>query len=357
MKKLLLRAVLTGTVLTAAALEIYRSNSLGMSLESLDGVLTREGEYSLTLETNPRDEVIKTLYNGRRVEKTWTQVYLDGALAEEREESQGLVSRSFYQEGLLVRESREEEGLEGESREYEYQNRRLRQVTFLRGGEVLYRDRYRLDPAGRLLRIQREFPSGESQGVAYLFGDRGLIRESYREGDREEIFLSGAGGPGRYDRQERRGTEVLGEDRWENRDGRPVRIETRPSQGLQILWEYDGEDRLLRETRTRLSPEDPSPLEVREYRWEEDRLVELTVRTPGRRETYGYEYSEEGRREVMKKYVNRLLVLAVYYEDETVRWEEIYRDGRLLARVRYENDIPVETELPSASDFSGSPEL
>lgn len=331
-------AALLLILLVAAPLEAewYRSNAIGRPVSPVDEPLLSKTEYLLERRRNG-EALIETLYYyGAEIRRTEVQSLPGG----ERIEiiSEGAERReSRYRGNLPLREDVYSNGILERSYRYTWEDERLLSSELYRGGERLFRQEYRRDSAGRLRTLIRIPGEGPLEVLHFSYRD-GRLRDTwvggYDEGRLtrfdgyqavEEVALSGTVEVARIERAE-----------WEegsverNIDG----------EGMLISEAYfSSRGQLLRE----VSYDEGVRISEREYRYQDDRLVESVVRAPARLERRLFVYDDKARLVREELLVNRRLVRRISYGDET-RIEEFFRRGELILRREYAGDELIREE-------------
>jgi hypothetical protein len=313
----------------------YRSDALGRAGEPVENPRPGDEEYLLR-RTDTEGEVLDELFfEGTLIRSRTSRELPEGGREEETVEG-GERRLTLYRGGLPLREEIERDG--GPIRVYRYgwRNRSLEFLELTAGGERIFRQEYRRDPAGRLRTLLR-FEGDDAVQVLHFAYQGGGLSETWVGGFDDGLKTL-------YD-----GPDLLAEYRIEGLE--PVARIVRESAGdgwaelsynsaneLVSRAVISAEGRVLRET----SYSGGAVVRDREYVYRDDLLVEQTTRTPGRLERRRFFYTgDELQREDL--YVNRRLVRLIEYEGEG-RLEEYYRRDTIVIRRRYEGDELIEEE-------------
>ena len=111
--------------------------------------------------------------------------------------------------------------------------------------------------------------------------------------------------------------------------------------GKTTLEKYDADGRILEESVS----VGASRIESTRYRYVEGKLVESTRVYSGGSEQHRYLYDAEGVLSKESVYRNGVLQKVVIWTDKKTRYEDIYRNGKAVLRVHFEDDQKVDEEI------------
>jgi hypothetical protein len=322
----------------------YRSNSLGVALERIEGGDGTDERYVLAVDSVGGTEV-RRLFEGGVETDRWEWAYdADGQLRGVRHFEAGeLAEVSLYEQtGDVAELLSYRDGELFERTVYRYSSFGLRQVEVLdAGGASLYRIDYALSADGRLREVRRTNADGRTEVSHYTHGDTGLSSESHAAGGSTYV--------NRYDRLTRlalveqwQDDAILIRERWTYRGdtGVPEKVESRDFRtGETHTRVFDRQGRLDAEW-WELSGERLA--EVRVYRDAEGRIERRTSVGGEGVEEWFYAYDEAGALAKEEYLMRGTLERVTVYTGESSRFEELYRGGEVFLRVYYEGDTKVK---------------
>ena len=325
--------------------EIYRSNEMGIALESISPI--RSDEYPYYLEvTREEDREIKVLFHEGEVAGRWVESRMESGGSEVVEYREGTVVKStLYDRKERVSEVRTyEDGSLTERLVYSYTGERISSVLLYDGrGTLLERRTYRHDSKGRLLGYSEIAPDEAATTSRYLYSD-GTIREEWHgDSARGDMF--------RYNEA---GKLVLHEG-WQNGEVtvRLTRTYSEEGTGLSsreadfeaetvTLGNYR-EGKIVREITETM---EGSRIEEITYAYGPDgNLVSKKRKGPGVRESWEYSYDgQELKTSIYRRGGETVKVTEYRNEDDYV--ETVYRAGEPLLAIEYEDgkkvgEVPV----------------
>jgi len=168
----------------------YKSNGLGMPLERVDE--DRDEKYILTV-SSIEDVEISKLYIDGRLETQWERQYLYERVIFEKEITGSEIIERTFSRGRLVTERRIVEEIEEDRWEYSYVDNSLSESIFFIKDSEEFRDRYVKDRDGKLLRVDREYLSGEDVITAYSYPSDSRYSEWFEYGKLSELFTYNQG--------------------------------------------------------------------------------------------------------------------------------------------------------------------
>ncbi len=335
MKALLATCILFCSVAApATAVDYYRSNVLGMKLQRLEKFRIDEFEYCLAVDSEDEVETRTLISRGKEI-RTWIITRLpEGKSVEVEISGPEKITRERLQ-GRLIKETVEEEGQLREARRYIYEGTELvqREVTGPEG--PLYTDYFERTERGRLRRVVREFPGGDTVVSWYSSGAEGPAEEVHTSGEASTRF--------RYDagklvlEEHREGVELVSRTEYfpEERTSRQVDFRT----GEVITRTYDQKDRIIRE-----ETETETGIDIYEYTYRDNLLSTEIHRSRGLVERWEYEYSGGEEKTAFNYYRNKILRKRREFETGGTYRDIIMRDGKPLMIVYYREHVQVETE-------------
>lgn len=337
---LLLCSMLLAAEETPAGGRRYASNEIGLRLRELGPAGGEESDYLLVVSRRGAVEISRLYLRGEEI-KRW-----EASAAEEKLFVGGILAekRLFDGAGRLTEEhSYRSPGGEPLLRViYRYTESGLQAAETYDGeGKLLYTDRYRVSPQGRLLEVRR-LPGNEGEQERRLSFKswEGKITEELTSRGAEEYLY-------RYDGQGR----ALEKEVW--RDGEPVSREhyryagEPPASGAEdvppggVSKLLDAEGRVVKQV---LVVDGRTVEEFITYD-EAGRKVRLVRSGPAGLEETEYAYTDSGRLSREETRRRGQLRQITFYQEDGLRVSEFYREGELFLRVTYRNDRPLLEEI------------
>jgi len=349
-RAILLLLLLTGSIALIPQ-EFYRSNSLAMELEIIEGPVVREKEEGWVLEVR-EDEGKETLilyhegFEHSRIEREYSRKgfltrntqYEDGKLKEE----------TFYNDrGLVFKEiTYGESGKPLEIKNYQYsENEEPNSLTISNSGQNESTRFLSLRSDGSLRYVETK--SGEEvvgSSSVNAYNGAFYMEEQYEGAVRVLRFRNKEG---QLEKTVRLlNDKVLNEEsRFYRTDGSLSRVviedfssERRISQLMNDLGLMTSKEVYLRDD-----------LEERtSFYYDSDLLIRKELRGPGRRETWTYEYEGENL-SIEEYYEKGTLETRKYYEGEDRQnyTMEIYDRGVLFLKAYFQKDVKIREEFIS----------
>jgi hypothetical protein len=318
--------------------QLFRSNALGMRFEAVGSVEDSGHVLRITVGELSREEVL--FESGEAVRRTVTSP-ASGPISRQEEYENGVLatSRVFDAEELLVEEV---DHKSGQTRNYRYDVDRLVAVELVgESGEPVWREDLRYSATGRLREVVRSYPDGRRIIMSYNFGGDRLVEERLLDG--ENVTISRYDDAGRLARQSALAAgEPVRESEFrydEPRGGLLEEIRRDLVTGEVRRIAYDGAGRAVAENTLGASAEAIS------YNYDSDgRRIGKRRRGPEGIEEWDYIYDADGEL-VEETYRRRGFVMSVTaYTGERSRTVELYRAGRPVLRIYYEDDRQVREE-------------
>jgi len=335
MKSFLIACILFCCVGTSAtAVDYYRSNILGMKLERIEKFRIDEFDYCLAVESEGEVETRTLISRGKEI-TTWIITRLpEGKSVEVEISGSEKITRERLR-GRLIKETVEEEDRLREVRRYIYEGTELVQKEVTGPEGPLYTDYFERTERGRLRRVVREFPGGDTVVSWYSSGAEGPAEEVHTSGDASTRFSYDAGEL--VLEEQRVGGELVSRIEYfpEERTSRQVDFKT----GEVITRTYDQKDRIIRE-----ETETETGIDILEYTYRDDLLSTEIHRSRGLVERWEYEYSGGEEKTAFNYYRNKILRKRREFETEGTYRDIIMRDGKPLLIVHYREHVQVETE-------------
>lgn len=324
--------------------EIFKSNSIGMTLEKISEYRRDNFEYVAVLDRKESGESVKTLYKNGEEHKRWIIDEVNGEKIETLYEEGNLTEQTVYLPNGNIKERTryiDDETIE-EQESYVYSGGELDHIVVRDGeGEELYTIRYEKGKYGRLRRMVRVYPEKTTESI-YTYGAGNVSSEWHGKGNEGDMFRFG------------KDQQVKAFEYWEGMDKVSV-TEYRYSEGsreysvsvdylskiVTKTW-YDKNGLALRELK---ETEDALVSETDFIYDDEENLIEKTLRRPGVREKWEYSYNggDEVKTEIY--YKNGTLVSEINYVNDSEYIEYLYRRGKRFIKITYENDIKTEETL------------
>ena len=341
MKKAVFVFILVLLIIPIYAQDYYRSNILGMKLNRVDGLLT-EGYVILVEDLD--DKEIRILYeNGNVLSKT--EVERIGVKTTETVFESGSKKVTVREKGLPVSEETEIYAEDGMGRtvelfRYEYDGSLLSGVIFSVDSEEVYRDRYWYSSEGRLLDVERSFPEREGIISSYVFLKGRLNDYWYKDDEQTGLMVFNSEG---ISRSTITGAGGYTETRFYGKlEGGGSYREIRSSENGDILRiEYDENGKL---TSSLQYDEDGRIVEEVKNIYNEELLSSTRIRNSKGNERILFEYDREDRliREVY--YRNGNVIEETEYSDSENFSRLLYRDGKAEIRIVYRDGEKYRTE-------------
>ena len=329
------------TTLSVEALETgyYRSNPLGMSLETISPDRLGEFPYILSV-TKEKDWEVRVLRSKEGEVGRWELEFdRQGRKTGERYYRQGQLEMEIeFIDGEVSVERRFEDGELGETRAYSYEGKDLLGVSVIDNeGSLLYREIYRRAAQGRLRRLARVYEDRRTES-AFAYSEGRLYEEWHGDDDGGKLFRYGS--MGKIAEEVWEGTELVSvEDYVYGEDH--TRSQHREEDN-QVDRLYDVEGRLLKEE----TREGDSRSSLNSFLYDGDLLVEKTQLTKSLKEIWRYSYSEDGERLLREEYLqNGKIVTVISYTGEKSYHEEVYRNGKPALRLHFEDGQKVREEV------------
>lgn len=334
----------------------YRSNAMGMPLESISEESREEYEYTLFVDRSDTMGTRRVYRDGNVVRETEREFSPAGGVVfeEERVDDELTARREFDENGRLEVERAYEEGELDSVDFYAYRDDRLyeRRREDNEANE-LFVERYSYKTDGSLRRVERTFSASEETRLSeFLFAD-GELREEWHERAGVSVLV-------RYDRfgrlvrtEERRNGSLSLSERLEypaddeSRDTAPERRErVEPGRDRRTVTTYDEDGR---ETLERRYEDDELAVE-REFRYEDDLLTMELVRDEEGEQERRYQYDDgelsreewtrdgtpereidyDGERRTEQRYVDGEPALIIEFDGEQRVREQVLRDGEVV---------------------------
>ncbi len=341
-------------VVQGEAEELFRSNSLGMALESISEV--RRDEFTWVLEREERDGTLteRLFRDGEELRKT-VSYRKEGLRISEVWSGKQLLRRIEKREGRPLAELEyDAEGLT-ERREFQWRNGTLQTQRIYRNGALEEVRRYITNSQGRLLQLLRLDPAGLPIAVSgYQPGSRSAFPESewHGKGERRRYF--------RYDDEGRiafRSTAEAGESRSMTRfyreEGALYSRTRLPGERGEIIRRFDEQRRVVEKlirTHTTVQRE--------RFFYSDGRLARRILRKGGERREWEYRYGENEELSERRYLVNGTVQTSTEYGDGVERLVTVYREGEPAVTMRYRGEELVEKQniRPSGASEGNIPE-
>ena len=332
----------------------YRSNPLAMALESVDGPqATRTQEWVLELKSGAQ-EFVKTLYYQGQPRDTWQRTYRDNKPFQEQHKRYGvLLENRFFDEttGNLA-EITNHSAKTGEIREkflffYNEKDVLIRSLMYDNNGTLIWENNFRSDSEGRLMKLkirkynkQYDLIQYQLQGIDSFIQTGGTIQNKYfvslfnpqRQNTSQIVYLDNV---------------VAKRSNFEySANGQLQRtIVTEPKKTTQ--YDYNNTGALVQKqiwNNGMLS-------ETEIYRYDAlGRLIQKRY-TQEEKEEYSEErFSYQGESQDINKiifYLNDEIDKIRFYSDVYSYYEELYFDGKPVAKVYYNYYDQIYTEITS----------
>ena len=330
-----------------AAQDYFESNAIGMQLQPISAERIDEFSEVLEVRTEGATEIRRLISAGKETSSWQRDFDVHGVLRAEREYQESvLVARHLYDEkGRLQETQRFEDGRMHQVISLRYANDRLSGRETVDGnGNLLYRDRFAVTPAGRLRELVRTWPNGETHRINLVFGEGVLVEERSIEGDILTIArYSGSGDIFAWQQWVGDNLAVQQSYRWDPETGLlSASIEERFNDNRTIERSYDFARRVVEE----IVLLDGAPVEETSNRWDGDgRKIGVRKKSELGIEEWQYAYDDEGSLSREAYSLRGELVRVLEYRMPNDRIEELYRNGGLFLRVYYAGEQKTQEEF------------
>ena len=331
--------ILFFSVFICFAEEIFESNALGMKLREIDAPSGSGTGWVLRVRQRDGVETVRLFSDGALYsEKT---IVREGGRETETKFENELRETVVRENGLVI--SEESENTDGSIGKtiYAYSGSRLDSSEYSVDGETVYIERYMYTDEGRLLDFCREYSAdGSRLSNAFVFNEglisaywmhseeiKNYIRFTGRNIEKNEIFGEGAA-------EQLREYEQLP-------DGGSRETITDIETGKIAELLYDSEKQLVNK---KLYDEESRLVEESMYNYRNGYLSSVKVRSGLLLEHYIWDRDSEGEAEQERFYRNGVLVQQTEYESEDEYVQTLFRGGRAVLRLKYQNGERVLTE-------------
>jgi len=342
MKSLLL-VILFNLSLFVCSQEIYyRSNELGMTLETIEEYRIDEFPYVLLVIKEGERETRVLTKDGVEYKRWELETDRGRPLRKRVVESDEDTVTLYNYAGRVEEERTYREGNLIEKKEFSYSGNLLSEARVYDGeGHILYRDIYYRDRDGRLMRIVRKGVEQERQVSAYSFWEGNILEEWHGSNNSGLLF-----------RFNERG-DVIAKERWVEgelqereefflRDDKPIRtVKDNYKTGRKTVTTFtpDGDMTGL------ITTEKGRLIEEVEFIYRDGLLKEKRRRVPGMRETWRYEYDQDDELAIEEYWADNTLRKVIVYTGENSYYEELYRGGSAFLRIYYKDEQKVKEEF------------
>lgn len=321
----------------------FRSNELGMTIEKIDKY--RRNDFTYVVEVQERDnEFVKILYEKGEETRRWKIIGKEGGTREYTYTGEIIESVvDYYPDGRVDKIKYYEETALTEHHIYEYTGNELMYIRVENGeGEELYRNVYKRDGAGRLIKVVREFPEQNDFVSLYTFGSGGVAREWHGTASEGNMFrFRDAERP--LSKETWEGAELTREEEFQySEESLTMTFYKNYKTGIVERTWYDDEGKKQRAIKKKGS------VFVEENLFEYNEKGELAVRyrrTPETREKWEFFYNENSERSAELYYKKNRLISKKEYISEDETYEYLYRNGQPFIRIHYQNEQKVDEEL------------
>jgi hypothetical protein len=329
------------------AMFLYRSNSFGMLLESIQSYRRDQTEWVMQVQRSATGE-IRRLFDNSTETRRWETVF--SAKSRERTEREyagtALVALRLYNAaGFLLQEEQYAQGVLSQKTLLTYAGGRLLRVTVQAGdGTVLYTDTYLYATSGALRQVRRTPTDGDASLSAYVYGRAGLSEERTTLG--QTANLERYDSRGRLIHRERRetGAAISREDFIFRPDSDYLQssVERFADDRKKTERSYDEKGLLKAEITTTAG----SVVETIMYtRDDQDRVTTKIRRGAIGLEVWKYSVDDTGKVTREDYSVGGSLARVTAYGEEKLRTEELYKDGAVFLKVYYDGDTRLREEV------------
>ena len=316
----------------------YRSNIIGMQMESVVESRLSEYPYVLTVEGTVGGEVRTLTRDG--VEIVRWEIERDGRGNEivRRSTDGELETVTIRDGGLTVTEENYSDGSLTEVIRHTYRNGMLTATeVYTPEGTIVSTDSYRRTPAGKLWEATNTV-EGETTVSKFVYGPEGLTEE-WHGGETEGRLLRYAG-DGILTREVWSGDEMTAIEEFGYGEVNTSRSsDSADSQERYSEYDERGRPVLDRVVRGGILVEEVT------YTYEGDLLSGLERRSPGMKETETYRYENDARKSVEISR-NGVLAFVRTYVTSDEYFEDVYDGGEPVIRILYRQGIRVGETLP-----------
>lgn len=321
----------------------FRSNELGMTIEKIDKY--RRNDFTYVVEIQEQAEVlVKILSKDGEETKRWRIIEKDDGRREYTytgEELESVVD--YYFDGRVAEIEYYEKNTLVEHHTYNYSEGELRYVLVENvEGEELYRNVYKRDDSGRLIKVIREFPDKNDFVSLYTFGSSGVAAEWHGTAEEGHMFrFRDAERP--LSKEEWEGVELAQAEEFQYQDeSLTMSVYKNYKTGvIERTW-YNKEGRKKRVLKKKGS----SFVEEQLFEYNErGEPAARYKRTPEKREKWEFMYDEKGERIAELYYKKNRLISRKEFVSEDETYEYLYRNGEPFIKIHYKNDQKVGEEL------------
>ena len=344
MIKRLIPVYLLLTVFPLMSEEVFRSNSIGMTLEKISPYREDNFEYVLRVNNDLPDTLVKILLKNGKEYKRWIEEDMPEGRKVTLLEEERKTEETFFSEDnriqRIVRYNGEEEIAE-ELIHY-YADGELDYVVAGDGeGNELYRILYIQGKYGRLRKMEKIYPEKVSES-RYTFGRDSVSAEWHGRDTGGDLF--------RFEKDQQlsaletwEGLQKNSKTEYEYKQG-TVEQSTSVDYLSNIVTKTWYNDKGLQQRV--LSEREGVLKEETEYEYNESGDVkEKRVWTPGTREKWEYTYTTLGEPGEEFYYKNGVLVSKTEYIDDSTYYEYLYRRGEPFIKLTYIDDVEVDEAL------------
>ena len=334
-------------LLCASALspeELFRSNSIGMTLEKITPYRQDNFEYVLRVIREKKETLVKILMKNGKEHKKWIEEELkEGEIVTYFEEGKKREETFFTGDSRIqriVRYGGDEEVTEELTHYYE-QGELDYVLVSGGGGEELYRIVYEQGKHGRLRKMKRIYPEYTRESL-YTFGRNAIAAEWHGEENTGDLF--------RFERDQ----QLSSLEKWSGSEKTAEKTLRYDEATLEYSVEVDYLANVVTKTwynerglKKRVLTESIAALIAEtQYEYnEQDDVREKRVWTPGVREKREYTYSEPGELAAETYYKNGALISKIEYINDSTYYEYLYRNGEPFIKITYIDDEKVDETL------------
>jgi hypothetical protein len=321
----------------------FRSNELGMPLEKI--MEFQRNDFPHILEIRESDNgLIKILYEEEEEIKRWKIVEREsGKRVYEYVQGEIETIVDYYPAGKIDVIEYYEEDAVTERHEYRYENEDLRYIRVVNAdGEELYRNLYKRDDSGRLIKVVREYPDKNSFLSVYTFGSNGVAREWHGTAE-AGVMVRFRDAIRTLSKEEWKGLQLTEAEEfaYEEESLKMSVYKNYDTGVIESSW-YNEEGNKIRA----LKKKDSIFLEENLFEYnEKEELILQYKRTPDKKEKWEFFYDERGERSVELYYKKDRLVSKKEYISEDETYEYLYREGNPFIKIHYKNERKVGEEL------------
>jgi len=314
----------------------YHSNSIGMVFEQIPSFRVDDFDWVIKIEKDSLLEKRTIFFKGnihkiieylQKDNYIYINEYIDGDLVRSEQQKNGLtLKEEYYKDRLLINEYH-----------YEWFDRQLQKTTYLENNEIIYEDKFILQPEGQILQVRRAYKEELYSTTGFSNTLDGSQNEWYGTETDFILFKYNLG-------------RVILIENWNNGNlerkktfnytelGRTV-TETILLSGETHEEKYDSNDNLISE-----NIRNGNNVQKINYSYNEGLLIQKNIASSGVREKVLFEYNSDNNLILESTFTDNILVKEIFYTKGQKEMEKLYKGSSLLLIVTYSDNEIINEE-------------